>query len=67
MKRLLIASATLSTATFVTFAENEKGPELQVLDRFVGTWDIEGSYKPTNGGTISINSVSFRKWTANGK
>lgn len=37
MKRLLIASATLSTATFVTFAENEKGPELQVLDRFVGT------------------------------
>lgn len=67
MKRLLIASATLSTATFVAFAENEKGPELQVLDRFVGTWDIEGSYKPTNGDKISINSVSFRKWTANGK
>lgn len=48
--------------------EVPKSPELQVLDRFVGTWDFVGIYTPAGGEKVPFQRVrvSHRKWSTNG-
>lgn len=59
-------SSTPSSPDPAPPVENPKSPELQVLDRFVGTWDIIGSYTPAGGEKIPTQSVALRKWSTNG-
>ena len=44
----------------------KRSPELQVLDRFVGTWDMEVTVQPTGGETETFDAVSFRSWSQGG-
>lgn len=55
----------LAAASFAT-AQEEKSAELKVLDHFVGTWDINGFYKPAGGEKIPFQTVSHRKWSTRG-
>ncbi|MEN8772175.1 MAG: hypothetical protein ABF382_01340 [Akkermansiaceae bacterium] len=43
-----------------------KSPELLVLDRFVGTWDIVGSHTLAGGEKTPVQSVALRKWSTDG-
>ena len=47
--------------------ENAKrSPELQVLDRFVGTWDAKVTVKRKRQPSQTIDAVSTRKWSRRG-
>lgn len=41
--------------------------ELQVLDRFVGTWDLDVTSTPTDGEIITGKTSETRSWTMGGK
>jgi len=45
----------------------KRSPELQVLDRFVGTWDMEVTVKPANGEKTTFEVVSTRTWSVAGE
>ncbi len=66
MKLQLATCAAILATAFSASAQNEKSPGLQVLDRFVGTWDIVGSYTPAGGEKVPTQSISLRKWSTNG-
>jgi hypothetical protein len=44
----------------------KRSPELQVLDRFVGTWDLKATEKPAGGEATTFDVVSFRRWSQGG-
>ncbi len=44
-----------------------RSTELQVLDRFVGTWDLKTTVKATGGEATSNDDVSIRSWSKGGK
>lgn len=67
MKRIIFSGAVLWATACSLLAENEKSMELKVLDRFVGTWDIDGFYKPVDGERMPFKGVSHRRWSADGK
>ena len=43
-----------------------RSPELQVLDRFVGVWDVKATIKPVGGKEMTMTFVSQRSWTLGG-
>lgn len=70
--RIALFSVTLLAATWTTLALNgqdapKRSAELQVLNRFVGTWDLDLTNTPA-GGEKSIGKTSeIRTWTLGGK
>jgi len=44
----------------------ERSPELQVLDRLVGSWNVKAIIKPAGGPEIKREFVSRRRWTLGG-
>ena len=54
MKTTLMAFVALTTLPASATAQNKKSPELKVLDRFVGTWDVQITSKPPGGGNPRI-------------
>lgn len=71
MKPVCIAVAVLSLAVNATFlsAEEEKSPELQVLDRFVGKWKETVVMNPAawTPERTTVSNESMRKWILDGK
>lgn len=66
MKPHVAALAALLTTVVPATAQNQRSPELQVLDRFAGTWDVEFTYKPVGGELYKQKAVSYRTWSTKG-
>ena len=69
--RLTLLTLTLLSATTLSglaFADDapKRTPELQVLDRFVGTWDMKVTIQPTGGEKTAVDAVSHRSWSLGG-
>lgn len=71
MRMAFLSVAILATALFSLAANGQdasKRPaELQVLNRFVGTWDLDVTNTPATGETITGKTSETRKWTLGGK
>lgn len=54
----------------MAFAQAEDAPkrstELEVLDRFVGIWDVKATIKPVGGKEMTMTFISRRSWTLGG-
>ena len=44
----------------------KRSPELQVLDRYIGSWDIKNTFKPVGGEEVVFNIVSRKSWSLGG-
>ena len=44
----------------------KRSPELQVLDRLIGVWNVKAIIKPAGGPEIEREFVSRRRWTLGG-
>jgi hypothetical protein len=44
----------------------KRSPELQVLDHFIGSWDITNTFKPVGGEKIVFSIVSRKSWSPGG-
>ena len=69
--RLIAIMLTVITAGVVPgilYADDapKRSPELQVLDRFVGTWDMKFTVKEEGGEKIAMDIVSIREWSLGG-
>ena len=53
-------------ATALSTAAQDRSAELQVLERFIGTWDIEFTYQPVGGEEFTAEGVSHRTWSTKG-
>ena len=62
----LLATVVFSPAVAADDSK-ERSPELQVLDRFVGTWDVRVTARPAGGEAAEFDAVSIRKWSSGGK
>jgi hypothetical protein len=69
MRIATIALSVLAT-TFISNAMADdapkRSPELQVLNRFVGTWDLDVTHKFPQGKTTTEKAAEIRKWTLGG-
>lgn len=63
---LTLLSATTFSGLALADEAAERSPELQVLDRFVGIWDVKVTIKPTGGETTTVDVVSHRSWSLGG-
>lgn len=65
----VFAFAVLGCRTVATAEEDtpKRSPELQVLNSFVGTWDIKTTVKPAGQEPVTIDNVSYRQWSKGGK
>jgi hypothetical protein len=61
----VLAAATFSQATNAD-DDSKRSAELQVLDRFVGTWDVTVTVKPTGKENITHKMTERRDWTLGG-
>ena len=70
MRLITITLTVLAAATFAAVVKADdvpkRSPELQVLDRFVGTWDVHVAIKPVDGEKITFDHVSERAWSLGG-
>jgi hypothetical protein len=69
--RLTLLTLTLLSATPLSglaFANDppDRSSELQVIDRFVGVWDVKVTITPTGGEETTVDSVSHRSWSVGG-
>ena len=69
--RLIAIMLTVVTAGIIPgilYADDapKRSPELQVLDRFVGTWDMKFTRKPAEGEKLALDTISIRAWTLGG-
>ena len=71
MRLISIVLAVLAVVLFSQVANSDDAPkrsaELQVLDRFVGTWDFVVTNKLTGGETITGKTFETRRWTLGNK
>ena len=69
MRSLAMISTFLAGAicTPTLTADERRSDELQVLDRFIGTWDVEVSLKPAKGEETTLTIVSTRSWSLGGR
>ena len=69
--RFTFLALLVLAAMMVSLAKAEDPPkraaELQVLDHFVGTWDIEVTIKQPGQREITNKGVETRKWSHGGK
>ena len=70
MRRIVIALTVLGAATLSPATNADDPPkrsvELQVLDRFVGTWDLKVTAKVSGQKENSHEGVETRKWSRGG-
>lgn len=69
---LALFTAALFTAALLSSATSgddtpKRSAELQVLDRFVGTWDFVVTNKPAGGETVTGKTFETRTWSLGGK
>ena len=71
MRPTLLAVAVLAAAlcsrTMSAADPPKRSPELQVLDRFVGTWDFVVINQLIGGETVTGKTSETRTWTLGGK
>ena len=71
MRMISLTLAVLAAVLFSQVANSDDAPkrsaELQVLDRFVGTWDFVVTNKLTGGETITGKTSETRRWTLGNK
>ena len=71
MRLFPITLAVLAAGTFTASAkaddEPKRSPELNVLNHFIGTWDVQFVGQPTDGDKITFKSVSRRNWSRGGQ
>lgn len=71
MRMTFLSVAVLAAAWFSLAANGQDAPkrsaELQVLDRFVGTWDFVVTNKLAGGETITGKTTETRRWTLGNK
>ena len=70
MRHIVIALSVVAAAiTAPATAQDEptRSPELQVLDQFVGTWDLHVTHKPAQGDANTEKTSEIRKWSIGGE
>ena len=70
MRHIVIALSVVAAAiTAHANAQDEpkRSPELQVLDQFVGTWDLHVTLKPAQGDATTEKTSEIRKWSLGGE
>jgi hypothetical protein len=67
MRLFSIVFSVLTVAVFSTALQADdmpkRSPELQVLERFIGTWEHELTIKPAGAEASTINTVDYRFWS----
>ena len=70
MKHIPIGLVALAVSLLFSQAQDTKpqkrSAELQVLDRFVGVWDVEVTANPTQGERSTYKALSSRAWSLGG-
>ena len=64
---LVVLSVSLCSLSLRAQDAPERSPEWQALAHFIGTWDIEGTAKPSGQGVSEFESVEKRTWSQGGK
>lgn len=71
MRLISFAFAVLAATTFSQLANCDdtvkRSAELQVLDRFVGTWDLVVTAKPRDGQATTDKTFETRRWSLGDK
>lgn len=71
MRMAFLSVPVLAAALFSLAANGQDAPkrsaELQVLNRFVGTWDFDVTNTPDSGEIITGKTSETRRWTLGGK
>lgn len=71
MRVTFLTVAVLAAALCSLAAHGQDAPkrsaELQVLDRFVGTWDLDVTNTPASGEIVTGKTSETRRWTLGGK
>lgn len=67
MKTKLATGIAILVAACSVTAQDQKSAELQVLDHFVGSWDVKVTVKPAGGEAVTVDAVSHRRWSIGGK
>lgn len=71
MRMIAPSVAVLAAALFSLAANGQDAPkrsaELQVLNRFVGTWDFVVTQKPTGGTATTEKTSEVRQWSLGGR
>lgn len=65
---LLILALTVALISQATHGDDipKRSAELQVLDRFVGTWDFDVTSTPASGQAVTGKTSETRTWTLGG-
>ncbi len=65
---LLISALTVALSSQATHGDDipKRSAELQVLDRFVGTWDFDVTSTPASGQAVTGKTSETRTWTLGG-
>ena len=65
----LTALLTASTFAHIAYAQDgvTRSAELEVLERFIGTWDTVYTEKPAEGEPATKKSIETRKWSLGGR
>ena len=66
---ITLTCLTMASLTSVVKADGspKRSPELQVLDRFADTWDMNVTHTPADGEKTGFEVVSVRTWSLGGK
>ena len=67
-KTLFVTTIAALASTLLVNAADEpkRSAELQVLERFIGTWDVVYTYRPVEGDEVAGKIVSTRAWSLGG-
>ncbi|MFM8584471.1 MAG: hypothetical protein ACKOFW_23675, partial [Planctomycetaceae bacterium] len=65
---LLISVLTVALSSQTTHGDDmpKRTAELQVLERFVGSWDFDVTSTPANGKAVTGKTSETRTWTLGG-
>jgi hypothetical protein len=71
MRLIAITLTLLVASTYCRAAKADdtakRSPEMQVLARFVGTWDVKFTSKAAEGEKVAFDLVSTRAWSLGGR
>jgi hypothetical protein len=71
MRPIVLVVLFVASASIAHFAIGDDKPkrsaEWEVLDRFIGTWEAERTFKPTGGEAVTIKSSETRILSPGGK
>ncbi|MFM8573801.1 MAG: hypothetical protein ACKOAU_19555, partial [Pirellula sp.] len=60
---IVAVAAIAITQSAIGDDNSKRSAELQILDRFVGTWDMDVTIKPVGSDVIHVKTAETRSWS----